>query len=162
MAQELEMNVPSLHKLASDYVASSFLRSLTKAAKHQGAILDFNKYEIPEDKIEVFKTFIESNSAKVIILYHRTLRKYLTKPNGVKDFYKNVFGLSSSKCSWLWYFFENTESFYQSFTFKKETHKMDLLKIEYILDSDGTIKPCKRLHFHNLTLWHPSEDPYLV
>ena len=97
MAQELEMNVPSLHKLASDYVASSFLRSLNKAAKDQGAILDFNNYEIPEDKIEVFKTFIESNSAKVIILYHRTLRKYLTKPNGVKDFYKNVFGLSSSK-----------------------------------------------------------------
>ena len=158
MAQELEMNVPSLHKLASDYVASSFLRSLNKAAKDQGAILDFNNYEIPEDKIEVFKTFIESNSAKVIILYHRTLRKYLTKPNGVKEFYKNVFGLSSSKCSWLWYFFENTESFYQSFTFKKETHKMDLLKIEYILDSDGTIEPCKRLHFHNLTLWHPSRD----
>ena len=146
--------VSSLRELAFASLASLLQRSMTNVAADQKLILDFTNYEIVDDKMDDFETFIQSEEARTIMKYYKPIRRILVTSD-LKKIYETLFKSSWShglKNSWLWFFYQNMESDCLVFTFNRDTEKMDMLKYHYIAKKENPLLYCKILRLHALPL----------
>ena len=144
----------SLCDLAFASSASLLQASLTNFARKNRvdlrAKLDFTKLEISQENIEVFKKVIQSGKLDAVIEYYKPLRMLLAVTK-VKTCYEEIFGTPwahDTKNSWLWFFYQNTESETLSFQFQDW---MDFLKYKYIIERSSSYgMECKRLKLQGL------------
>ena len=156
--------VSSLRELAFASLASLLQRSMTHVAADQKLILDFTNYEIVDDKMDDFETFIQSEEARTIMKYYKPIRRILVTSD-LKKIYETLFKSSWShglKNSWLWFFYQNMESEHLDYTFYSDTKEMDLLKYQFIAGKENSLVYCKIMKFHHLPLWNLSDEEFKV